>query len=119
MVVFGAGASYDSYPTHQAPEYCNDDRPPLAIHLFDERQEFARVLRLFPDCQSLIPHLRHRDPNEAVERVLERLQAESVNDPIGQREMTAIRYYLQRIIWECGAGINGTMALRITAAFSA
>jgi hypothetical protein len=102
MVIFGAGASYDSFARH-SPEskMYPEDRPPLAIELFDDRPAFAKILRLFPDCQSVASDLRHRDPKQGVEQVLERLQSESVNDPIGQREMAAVRYYLQKIIWDC------------------
>jgi hypothetical protein len=102
MVIFGAGASYDSYPSCPPGDArFGDDRPPLAIHLFEEREPFAKIVREFPDCRPIIAELRHRDPNEGVERVLERIQAENANDPVGQREMTAVRYYLQSIIWEC------------------
>jgi hypothetical protein len=102
MVIFGAGASYDSSATDPADKKTHpDDRPPLAVHLFDNRPAFSKVLREFPDCQSIASDLRDRGPRLGVERVLEELQAESANDPIGKREMAAVRYYLQKIIRDC------------------
>lgn len=104
MVIFGAGASYDSFATHPAEKKMYpEDRPPLAVELFDNRPAFAKVLREFADCQSIVSDLRHRDPKHSVEQVLERLQSQNANDPIGQMEMAAVRYYLQKIIRDCEA----------------
>jgi hypothetical protein len=103
MVIFGAGASYDSFPSAPpaATSVFHDDRMPLATELFENRHNFAEVIDEFPECRPLIGPLRHCAPNEGVERVLERLQTQSENDSQGQKEITAIRYYLQKIIWQC------------------
>jgi hypothetical protein len=60
LIVFGAGASFDSAPTYK-PETgeFRPERPPLANQLFASRERFAEALQEFPECRSLAPHLRH------------------------------------------------------------
>jgi hypothetical protein len=62
MVIFGAGASYDSCPTyppgtpvqfHSAVGLNEYDRPPLADHLFANRMAFAGLLLRYPECQKI------------------------------------------------------------------
>lgn len=105
MVVFGAGASYDSAPSYHPQSLeaglVNTNRPPLANDLFANRPLFAEVMARFPECQPVIPYLRHPDADIPVERVLEQLQAEAERYPEGQRQLTAIRYYLHCMIWQC------------------
>ena len=105
LVIFGAGASYDSAPSYHpksltASSY-NDDRPPLANELFGNRPHFAEGMARFPKCQPVIPLLRHRDKDVSVEQVLEQLQTEAENYAEGYRQLAAIRYYLHFMIWEC------------------
>lgn len=78
MVVFGAGASYDSYPSIRPPtgfllpglsERFADVRPPLASQLFSDRDAFAKVTTVFPDCRPVIPFVRHIT-HSSVEQVL-------------------------------------------------
>jgi hypothetical protein len=76
-------------------------RPPLADNLFDARTEFAQSMRHFSACQPIIPFLRHRAKTATVEQVLEHLQTEATRHPQGYRELAAIRYYLQTMLWEC------------------
>jgi hypothetical protein len=110
LVVFGAGASYDSDPDHRPPPYVPniraDDlplreqhRPPLANRLFDNRPQFLQAMGTFPDCQPLIPHLRK--PNVAVEQELARIQAEATLYTERHRQLAAIRYYIRLALWEC------------------
>src|SRR5687768_13555399 len=107
MVIFGAGASYDSAeclcPQFSGDEkgWSHNDRPPLADQLFENRREFALTTAQFKECQSILPFLRHRNQNVSLEATLEHLQAESTKNPQGYREMVAVRYYLQWIIWDC------------------
>jgi hypothetical protein len=108
MVIFGAGASYDSAPSYPPPlnfkarrRRPNLDRLPLADELFDDRPRFAAAMKAFPACLSIITALRHREPYMSVEGILQKLQAENEKHPQGHREMAAVRYYLQRMIWEC------------------
>lgn len=105
MVVFGAGASYDSVPSYppDTPEHRNLlARPPLADGLFDDRELFSDVLARFPRCIPIIPLLRHRrPPNRPVEQILESFQTEAQDYPERHRQLAAIRYYLQVAINNC------------------
>lgn len=105
MVIFGAGASYDSWSTRPARKGQRtpywQDRPPLADELFDpERDEFTEVTTRFPECQPVIPNLQ-RPASGSVERELERLQTEAQEYPEGLRQLAAIRFYLQVMLWGC------------------
>src|SRR5260370_2316580 len=110
MVVFGAGASYDSVPflppdkpplepvspiSLARPRY---DRPPLADQLFETRPEFQKAMLRFQKCLPVIPYLQ--DPGATVERVLEKFQAEANEYPERHRQLAAIRYYLHFVLWE-------------------
>jgi len=99
MVVFGAGASYDSDPSRPVPQK-QDFRPPLANELFENRPLFGDAIRRLPRCQPIIPYLRA--PGVSVEQELERLQAEGEGYPEGKRQLAAIRFYLQNTLWGCG-----------------
>jgi len=111
MVVFGAGASFDSaasypgdnpsYPSGPNPSEIQTNRPPLADELFDDRPRFAAALAKFPECQPIIPKLRHRKDDAPVERVLEQLQTAAESYPEGERQLAAIRYYLHSMLWDC------------------
>jgi hypothetical protein len=103
MVVFGAGASYDSAPSYPADEWTvyEDDRMPLANELFANRQEFARTLSHFPRCLPIVPWLRDRGDGIAIERVLQELQEEAAEYPERHRQLAAVRYYLHVMLWEC------------------
>jgi hypothetical protein len=103
MVVFGAGASYDSAPSYPAGEWSvyEEDRMPLADQLFDNRKEFVKALNLFPKCKPIVTPLRHRSGGIAIERELQRLQAEAAEYPERHKQLAAVRYYLQFMLWEC------------------
>jgi hypothetical protein len=115
MVVFGAGASYDSIPqlrpgaSSKLPAHSLADavvaeqyRLPLANELFDNRPDFVRAIQRFPKCQAVIPYLRQPPPGKTVENVLEALQTEASNYPERIRQLAAIRYYLHFTPWDCG-----------------
>ena len=101
MVVFGAGASFDSVPhrpprkPYQQMEY----RPPLASELFGDREQFERAMEQFPKCLPVIPHLRRQ--GNLVEQELERVQTDAAQDPERHRQLAAIRYYLHFMLSEC------------------
>ena len=104
IVVFGAGASYDSVPARPPnswPSHRLPDRLPLANELFDDRPEFAADMRRFERCQPIVPYLQRLPPDSTVERVLESLQAEAVEYPERYRQLAATRYYLHFMIWRC------------------
>ncbi len=101
MVVFGAGASFDSVP-HRPPGMSfkeREYRPPRANELFGDRLQFQRAMEQFPKCLAVIPHLRKA--GISVEQELEKLQAEAVEDPQRHRQLAAIRYYLHSMFGEC------------------
>jgi hypothetical protein len=107
MVVFGAGASYDSCPTHQVPahhpetdEY-RDCRFPLGDRLFEERELFFPILQRFPRALDVASYLRHLPLNTTVEQVMEKLRDEGRVLPRRHEQLAAIRYYLQVAIGEC------------------
>lgn len=112
LVVFGAGASFDSVPSHPPPPSRVDDteeRPPLANDLFDERRLFARTIWELPQLLPILPRLRHRAGNVTVEAVLQDFQAEAGQDPQRYRQLTAVRYYLHDTLWQ----ISGVWQQRI------
>ncbi len=101
MVIFGAGASFDSVP-HRPPGMSfheREYRPPPANELFGDRPQFASAMEQFPKCLALIPHLRKA--GISVEQELEKLQTEAEEDPERHRQLAAIRYYLHFLLWDC------------------
>jgi hypothetical protein len=109
MVIFGAGASYDSCPTYP-PDYpgpvIGGDtlnkhyRPPLANELFENRPIFADAIKSFPQTQPIVPRLRSLR-EETLEAALEDIRAKSESYPRGAQQLAAVRYYLRHVIREC------------------
>src|SRR6266852_5014379 len=97
MVIFGAGASYDSFGGVRPPTYENSFRPPLANQLFSLR--FGDDYNLFPQCHAVIGLLQR--PGVTVETVMEELQQQAANYPTGLKQLAAIRFYLQRMLGRC------------------
>jgi hypothetical protein len=115
MVVFGAGASYDSsvdQETSAVDGYVIPGgdvfkfRPPLADQLFELRNIFGTVAQMIPKCQLILNQLRRRLPDVSVEQELEKLREESLNYPEGQRQLLSIQFYLQWIIGQCQSEWN-------------
>jgi hypothetical protein len=117
LVIFGAGASFDSVHAYQpnsilpavrthavVPSYEND-RPPLANQLFDNRPEFVRAMARFPACLPLIPTLQK--PGVIVERELARIRGQAEHYPPAHKELASILYYLHFAIWECQSRWRG------------
>jgi hypothetical protein len=101
MVIFGAGASYDSMPAHPASNgQYSQDRPPLASQLFEDREVFAVALSEFPECHPIIPWLRE-PKGTSLEGVLQRLQDEAKDYPTRLSQLAAVRYYLQQMLCRC------------------
>ena len=114
MVVFGAGASFDSVP-HRPPRkpYLHMEyRPPLANEMFGDRTQFASAMEQFPKCLAVIPHLRKA--GISVEQELEKLQTEAEEDPERHRQLAAIRYYLHFLLWDCVNIWNSNVAQGVT-----
>jgi hypothetical protein len=110
LVVFGAGASYDSVlhfpppaPSSVLPNLINrppheDSRPPLANQLFDNRGLFVNVMNQYVACKPLVNLLRG---NVQVERQLARFEEEAKTFPTRESQLAAIRYYLHHMLWNC------------------
>src|SRR5438309_2194660 len=103
MVIFGAGASYDSLARHpkgdviRIPDPVGQWRPPLANQLFDPR--FGPYIQQFPQMHAVIPELEN--PAGSVESVLERFQSEAAEHPRRLNQLAAVRYYLQTMLSNC------------------
>ena len=108
LVVFGAGATFDSwssFPPGESPVERN--RPPLAKDLFRARplnqtdDRFRDVMRKFPKCFDVLPKLEAPPENSTVEHELEELQKEAPDNHERYRQLASIRFYLRDLIWEC------------------
>src|ERR1700680_1450903 len=98
LVIFGAGASYDSV-LQLPPRLSNEDsRPPLANQLFDDRGLFVQVMNEYVACKPLVNLLRG---NIQVERQLARFEEEANTFPPRRSQLAAIRYYLHHMLWNC------------------
>ena len=113
MVIFGAGASFDSSSTYtpgiEPPGAASqrDDayhRPPLAKDLFANRPLFIKAVDDFPECKTIVGRLR--DPavtsgQASIEARLQEIEEEAKTYDRGPIELAAVRRYLQRAISEC------------------
>lgn len=107
MVVFGAGASYDSVPHYPPRVFAEDDLPerlPLANQLFDNRSQFVSAMRRYPECRPVVPWLRELADGVSLESELQRLQEEASETPERHRQLAAIGFYLHEMLWGCEVG---------------
>ncbi len=119
MVIFGAGASYDSAPDYPPPQhdrglYQFANRPPLATELFLNDGVFRSALEQFPECDPIIPYMRTIPKGETFEHRLDTLQTESESDPQRVCQLSAIRHYLQYAISLCDNDWHYKTCQRIT-----
>jgi hypothetical protein len=115
MVIFGAGASYDSSPDFPPPQPQAGNanfgtpppppnareiwRPPLTPRLFlDSNGEFGGIVRNYPKLLPLLPHLRRPSSGRSIEEELESWQAEANEDQERKRQLFSIRYYLHDLL---------------------
>jgi hypothetical protein len=116
LVIFGAGASYDSVlhlpppcpstgaqsnfgsPSPPAREVHEDSRPPLANQLLDNRGLFVAVMNSYVACKPLVNRLRG---DVQVEQQLARFEQEANSYPLRRSQLAAIRYYLHHMLWNC------------------
>jgi hypothetical protein len=115
MVIFGAGASYDSvsHLPNGRPAALTY-RPPLAKDLFARRSNFDEWIQKFPRCNAVIPLLRQAAETGSVESELERLKEKAVAYPNLQKALSAVRFYLQSMLWECEAKWKEEVAKGVT-----
>jgi hypothetical protein len=117
MVIFGAGASYDSAQafriTHPSggsqnfgiisphPDGGGPWRPPLTKDLFlDRHATRGDIIRRYPKLTHILPRLREPLSGRSVEQMLETLQERGVNNPEIQREIASVRFYLCELLYK-------------------
>jgi hypothetical protein len=99
MVIFGAGASYDSsldFPAPSGIEVIPPEpwRPPLTNNLFlDRNDQFGDIVQKYPRLRYILPFLR-RPQSGSVEQQLELYLDEASTDQERQRQLFSVRYYL-------------------------
>lgn len=104
LIIFGAGASYDSVPSRPASQHSRGSvphRPPLANELFHDEMTSLGQLQHFQECHPIIPYLQRPQNGKSVERVLEELRDEATHYANGHKQLASIRYYLQFMLCEC------------------
>jgi hypothetical protein len=117
MVIFGAGASYDSSadfrpcpisgstqnfgPPPDPPHSCELLRPPLANALFhDPGRVHGEIVQRYSKLLPILPRLRQPLRGRSVEEELESLQEEANGDVERRRQLFSVRYYLQELIFK-------------------
>jgi len=100
MVIFGAGASYDSLVDISPGAADKDLRPPLANQLFVRRGPFEAAVEEYWECRPIIPRLRQLS-QDTLEQVLEALRAEGDDDQHRHVQLHAVRYYLRYVVGVC------------------
>ena len=117
LVIFGAGASYDSSrafpPT--APSAANQNfgtpspppdeseawRPPLAFELFrDNKQRFGDIVARYPRLHPILDRLREPLNGRSLEEELQFLQNEAEEYPERNQQLMSVRYYLRDLLAE-------------------
>jgi hypothetical protein len=117
MVVFGAGASYDSaqafrlaypgggsYSSAGVPPAALQQtggpwRPPLAGDLFgDPNHAFRHIVKRYEKLAHILPYLREPGAGRSVEEELEFLQA--LGNPERKRQFASVMYYLRDLLFE-------------------
>jgi hypothetical protein len=115
MVIFGAGASYDSaqayrpvYPGGGAQNFGVSSpptdpggrwRPPLAKDLFlDPHHVLGEIVEKYRKLSHILPYLREPSDGRSVEQMLESLQEEGKTNPETQRELASVRFYLCELL---------------------
>ena len=114
MVIFGAGASYDSaatYPPGTLDTLREEARPPLANYLFQQRAFFDPWVQRYPECASVVTRLRLRR-GTTLEDEMEKLraQAQAPHQEQVAVELNAVRYYLRGVLASCGQAWLGYTA---------
>lgn len=100
MVIFGAGASYDSTNLRKPGSGDNwaNERLPLARDLFHDR--YRSIMSRHSAIQGLVTRLQKAAANYALEQELERLRDEEGRYPYLSPQLLELRYYLHSLIAE-------------------
>jgi hypothetical protein len=104
VVIFGAGASYDSAPDYsvgrtksQQPEI-HAKRFPLANELFTNRSDFRNARDRFKEMHPLLAFLGNATEARTVEQMLQKFQLESESNPERKKQLAAVRFYLRDLL---------------------
>jgi hypothetical protein len=108
MVIFGAGASFDSAQACRlriVAGAVEDDgliwRPPLANGLFlDQHRTFGNLVSRYPKIRAILQRLRE-PKQKSVEEVLESLQSETGEYPERHPQLASVRFYLRDLLYAC------------------
>jgi hypothetical protein len=99
MVIFGAGASYDSDARRPVSGPQNASRPPLTEHLIDERHR--GIANEYPASISVIDYVEQNladDTPSSLETILAQYAARADNSSACRQALVAFRFYLCRLI---------------------
>jgi SIR2-like protein len=99
MVVFGAGASWDSAnfePTDVTTTM--HWRPPIGSELFADRRYFGLFIDKYWWVRPLVNRFRNARDSVTLEAELEEIQDASKGRVLTREQLFALRYYLQRVI---------------------
>src|SRR5574341_2052415 len=96
LVVLGAGASYDSYPTVTPGKRDLPYRPPLTDGLFIDRPEpeYRQIVARLPALHPALPRLQRMPSDGTLETELRVMQEEGDRIPARLQQIAAVRYYL-------------------------
>ena len=103
MVIFGAGASYDSsreFPTAKESPL-EVWRPPRAIDLFrDSNHWFGDIVARYPRLHPILGRLREPQSGRSLEEELQCILDEAHDNEERTRQLMAARYYLRDLLYE-------------------
>jgi hypothetical protein len=97
MVVCGAGASWDS-ANFDVDAATAPWRPPIGQGLFANNDFYGSFIDRYGQVRPLVHRFRGAKDSVTLEAELERLQDLSKGRPRYRQQLTALRYYLQRVI---------------------
>ena len=106
VVVFGAGASFDSIDPKNLRSNLNkwslQRQPPLADELFGNRAVFGDTVLRYPAAAALMSEVRRAvRRGQPVEEALEVYRQRSTTSPRIRQQLAAVRFYLQDMLAEC------------------
>jgi hypothetical protein len=125
LVVLGAGASYDairpdhyrmgrpadwkSLPMHARAPFDERWRPPLAIELFDDRDDsFGKIAAVHWEAGPLIQRLQRAiRGGENVEVAMRAVEAQAKTSKLGRVQLAALGLYVQDVLLASGAHTRG------------
>jgi hypothetical protein len=114
LVIFGAGASYDSLARIPPQSGSLESqritvagvRLPLANELFGSRDMFLNAMARFPEMNDIVPYLQ-QPRNNYLEAELQHINDTAKSYPPNYSKLLAVRYYLQYIVRQCEEAWRG------------